>query len=69
MLIEVNWTFDKPEVPYSPIRLDSSNKGAYGRWGGMVDVVERWMSVGGRGGWKMEDADGGRMGTPLRFPH
>ena len=37
------------------IRFYASGKEAYGRWGGIVDLVGRWMRVGGRDGWKMED--------------
>ena len=44
-------------------RFDASGKGAYDRWGAMVDVVGRWMragaGAGGQGGWKMEADDGG----------
>ena len=45
-------------------RFDASGKGAYNSWGVMVDVVGRWMRVGGRGGWKMEDDNVGGMGHP-----
>ena len=47
--------------------FDASGKGAYGRWWAMVDVVGRWMRVGGRGGCKMEANDGGRTGHPDEF--
>ena len=35
--------------------------------GGMLAVVGRWMSVGGRDGWKMEADDGGQTGHPGEF--
>ena len=34
----------------------------------MVDVFVRWMCVGVRDGWKMEDNNGGQMGYPAEFP-
>ena len=48
-------------------RFDASGKGAFGRWRAMVDVIRRWMHAVGRGGCKMEDGDGGRMGNPAEF--
>ena len=33
----------------------------------MVDVIGRWMRVGGQGEYKMEDNDGGRAGHPDEF--
>ena len=36
--------------------------------GAMVDVAERWMRIGGRGGrYKIEADDGGQMGHPTEF--
>ena len=47
--------------------FDASGKGAYGQWQAMVDVVGRWIRVGVRGGWKMEDDDEGQTGHPDKF--
>ena len=33
----------------------------------MVPRVGRWMHVGGQGGWKMEEDNGGRTGHPVEF--
>ena len=33
----------------------------------MVDVIGRWIRVGGRGGSKMEDDDGGQTGYRAEF--
>eukprot|EP00579_Thalassiosira_antarctica_P032183 CAMPEP_0202000288 /NCGR_PEP_ID=MMETSP0905-20130828/6665_1 /ASSEMBLY_ACC=CAM_ASM_000554 /TAXON_ID=420261 /ORGANISM="Thalassiosira antarctica, Strain CCMP982" /LENGTH=49 /DNA_ID= /DNA_START= /DNA_END= /DNA_ORIENTATION= len=46
------------DAPLRIVLTLHSGKGAYGRWWAMVDVVGRWMRVGVRGGWKMDD--GGR---------
>ena len=53
--------------PAPAFRFDTGGKGAYGQWWDMVDVVGRWMRVGGRGRWKMEDDDGGQGGHPTEF--
>ena len=58
---------ENPNSRTPATRFDASGKWAYGRWGAMVDVVGRWMRVGGRGGCKMERADGGRTGHPAEF--
>ena len=47
--------------------FNASGKGNYGPWGAMVDVVGRWMRVGGCRIWKMEDNNGGRTGHPDEF--
>ena len=50
-------------------RSNSNGKKAYVGWRAMVDVVVRWMSVGGQGGWGGWKIikEGGR-GIPHSFP-
>ena len=59
---------ENPNSRTGAFRFDASGKGAYCRLWAMVDVVGRWMRVGGRGGCKMEDDDGGRTGHPCHVP-
>ena len=50
------------------LRFDPSINRAYGQWWAMVDVVGRWMCVGGRGrGYKMEADDGEQTGHSTKF--